>query len=614
MVGDQLVLSDGYDFYPANTPTEFALRIYDLGQSAPVASFTTSPNPATGGPPLAVTFTDTSTKRPTAWSWDFGDGSPPVTTQNATHTFASFGQFTVTLTASNPNGSTTATTTVNVKQVPLASFTADAPSGLAPLNVSFTDSSTSQPSDPITAWSWDFGDGSPWVTTPDAIHTFTRAGPYSVRLRVTNSFGTATATNTIIVNAAPVASFDANVLSGTAPLEVSFADTSTGYPAVTDWSWNFGDGSPAETGADAAHLFTQPGIYTVTLLVKNGIGSGTTATKTITVNGAPVAGFTSSVTAPLSVAFTNTTTSFPAATWSWDFGEGTPLVTTRDPSHVFAGSGTYTVTLTAANSVGTATVSHQVVVTGPPGASFDASTTAGPAPLAVAFTDTSTGAPAITSWSWDFGDGTPDSTTRHPSHVFASRGSYTVTLTVTSGGGSSMTRRTVTVGSVGSYVGLTPARLLDTRPAATVDGRFRALGALGADAATDVTVLGRGGVPATGVGSVVLNVTAIDPTEESYLTVWPKGGARPTASNLNYVAGQTFPNMVIVPVGADGGISLFNAAGRVHLAVDVLGYFPGTSSFVGLTPRRLMDTRRGGAPPTNCSRAPARSGLTASSA
>ena len=143
-----------------------------------------------------------------------------------------------------------------------------------------------------------------------------------------------------------------------------------------------------------------------------------------------------------------------------------------------------------------------------------------------------------------------------------------------------------------SYTGLTPARLMDTRPSSpTIDGQFAALGPIGQTTSTPLTVVGRGGVPATGVGAVALNVTATNPTRGSFLTVWPTGADRPLASNLNYGIGQTVPNMVIVPVGANGQVSIYNNTGSVDVVVDVLGWFPTGDSYTGLTPARQMDTR-----------------------
>jgi hypothetical protein len=87
-------------------------------------------------------------------------------------------------------------------------------------------------------------------------------------------------------------------------------------------------------------------------------------------------------------------------------------------------------------------------------------------------------------------------------------------------------------------------------------------------------VLGQGGVPTTGVSAVVLNVTATEPTAPGYITVYPDGVSQPLASNLNFSPGQTVPNLVIAPVGADGKVDFYNGSGgTVQLVADVNGYF-----------------------------------------
>ena len=92
----------------------------------------------------------------------------------------------------------------------------------------------------------------------------------------------------------------------------------------------------------------------------------------------------------------------------------------------------------------------------------------------------------------------------------------------------------------GSFTGLTPARLLDTRSGhPTIDGSAAGEGSVGPNAVRELTVVGRGGVPASGVGSVVVNVAVTNPTDSSFLTVYPAGSDRPLAANLNFVAGQT---------------------------------------------------------------------------
>jgi hypothetical protein len=124
------------------------------------------------------------------------------------------------------------------------------------------------------------------------------------------------------------------------------------------------------------------------------------------------------------------------------------------------------------------------------------------------------------------------------------------------------------------FTALTPARLLDTRPGrATIDGQFNGGGSIGPGGIINIQVLGRGGVPASGVSAVALNVTAVAPSESGHLTVFPKGEAVPNASNLNFAAGQTAPNMVIAKVGADGSISIRNNSGSVQVIVDIAGWY-----------------------------------------
>ena len=108
-----------------------------------------------------------------------------------------------------------------------------------------------------------------------------------------------------------------------------------------------------------------------------------------------------------------------------------------------------------------------------------------------------------------------------------------------------------------------------------------------------IPILGRAGVPDTGVGAVSLNVTATRPTEGGYLTVYPTGETRPLASNLNFRPGQTVANAVIARVGADGSITVYNRTGSTHVFVDISGWFPDTDSFTAMSPARIAETRTG---------------------
>jgi PKD repeat protein len=164
---------------------------------------------------------------------------------------------------------------------PTASFTASPQSGVAPLAVSFTDTSTGAP----TSWAWTFGDGGT-STSQNPTHTYNAAGSYTATLNATNAGGTTSATKTISVSAAPVAptaAFTASPTTGSAPLLVSFTDTSTGLP--TSWAWDFGD-SGTSTTQNPTHTFSANGVYTVQLTATNAEGS-TSTTHAITVTDAP---------------------------------------------------------------------------------------------------------------------------------------------------------------------------------------------------------------------------------------------------------------------------------------------------------------------------------------
>ena len=147
--------------------------------------------------------------------------------------------------------------------------------------------------------------------------------------------------------------------------------------------------------------------------------------------------------------------------------------------------------------------------------------------------------------------------------------------------------------TAGEYISLpSPARILDTRT-----GVGAAAAPIGARSSIDLQVTGRGGVPATGVQAIVMNVTAVAPTDSGFLSVWPTGEERPTVSNLNFTPGQTVPNLVTVKLGAGGRVSIYNVNGSTHALADVVGYYDDATVQGGwynpMTPARLLDTRSG---------------------
>ncbi|MCX5211686.1 protease pro-enzyme activation domain-containing protein [Kitasatospora sp. NBC_00240] len=147
----------------------------------------------------------------------------------------------------------------------------------------------------------------------------------------------------------------------------------------------------------------------------------------------------------------------------------------------------------------------------------------------------------------------------------------------------------------GTFKAVAPTRLLDTREA----GGQTAGGAVGAYQTLSLKIAGRAGIPTQGLTGVVLNVTVTQPRADGHLTVYPSDKALPSTSNINWVKGTTIPNLVTVPVGADGSVKLYNGSwDAAHLIADVSGYYSSTaadgSTFTATGPTRILDTRQSG--------------------
>src|ERR1039458_10317061 len=149
----------------------------------------------------------------------------------------------------------------------------------------------------------------------------------------------------------------------------------------------------------------------------------------------------------------------------------------------------------------------------------------------------------------------------------------------------------------GTYVGLSPARLLDTRPgASTVDGQGSGAGVIGGGRTLVVPVVGRAGI-AAGAVAVVVNITEASASESSFLTAYPAGTSRPGTSNLNFPANHVTSVEATVPLDSGGAVAVYNHAGNVNAVIDVVGYYAGATdtytadAYRSVTPTRLVDTR-----------------------
>jgi hypothetical protein len=124
------------------------------------------------------------------------------------------------------------------------------------------------------------------------------------------------------------------------------------------------------------------------------------------------------------------------------------------------------------------------------------------------------------------------------------------------------------------FTASSPSRICDTRPTYISGLTDQCTGeTIGAGGTLSVAVEGQGSVPASGVTAAVVNVTVTDTSQSSYLTAWPAGATLPVASDLNWVAGDTVPNMAVVAIGTSGSIDLYNNAGSTDVVVDVMGWY-----------------------------------------
>ncbi len=342
-------------YYSAgNSSTTQSFTIY----GEPAADFSVNKQAACG--PYTAIFTDL-TPGAQQRTWDFGDGTAPVTTSQATiqHQFTRIDTFDVKLTVTNTNG---CTKTVVKKEfitiaAPVITVANTGTEGCAPFQASLSAQAATINNDPVATWAWVFGDGQNGSTPNPAIqHTYAAAGTYNVSLTVTTQQGCTAVKN-----------FPQLVRAGNAPQNVSFtatrpndcAGTSTRLLATaanaTRYRWDFGDGTRYEGPEnDVNHIFRAAGSVTVQMSA-GANGCYTPATPVTLAAAGPVADFTFSRHCDNKKAytFTNTSAGAPGDTYEWYFDDNSPVDNNLHPVHVFTQPGTYNVRLVARNAAQT---------------------------------------------------------------------------------------------------------------------------------------------------------------------------------------------------------------------------------------------------------------------
>lgn len=391
----------------------------------------------TGCFPLPVQFSEKAAAGSgsiVSWQWDFGDGT--ISNQkNPLHTYATAGNFSVTLRVTNSFGCTksfTKTQTINIANGVKADFMYTDP-GLcpAPANVQFTSASTGP--GPLS-FQWNFGDG----TTSNAAnpsHTYGKNGTYSVSLIATSPQGcvdTLTKPQVFKIGSAKADFTMPSTVCVNSPIQF----TNMSSPAPVGVKWDFGN---ATYSTDTAPIktYTQPGTLTVKLIAAFG-GCFDTVKKMISVSAIPSADFTSAqkvfCNLPVNVNFAAVAKGFNYK-YAWDFGDST-TGTGSNPTHMYTKEGSYTVRLVVTNNNGCSDTLTKaafvqvykpvITITGLP--------KNGCTPVNISPTASVSGGVTINNYFWDFGDG-GTSTSANPSHTYSKKGTYIVKLITTTSSG-----------------------------------------------------------------------------------------------------------------------------------------------------------------------------------
>lgn len=373
--------------------------------------------------------TNTYTNLDTFW-WELGDGTISLDT-NPKHVYDSAGLYDVYLVATDINGCTdTAHNLVYIHEAPNASI--DFSDVCKGDSVFFVDS-TSLPYGSITAWDWDFGDGSSADTNEMPIHLYNQSGYYTVQLAVEDNAGCVDTTDTIIqIFANPVPQFSiADACDGS---DVVLIDSSVqALTGITSIEWDVeNNGSIDYTADSVGHTYGTQGQYAVKLIVYDSLGCRDSLTQLTTVYPMPDADFeVPSVCFNENSVFQDSSTLATGyfTAWDWDFGDGS-VSTNNTPQYQFQSSGQQSVKLKVTTDGGCKdSLTKNITVYHLPVSVFDAPPNCENLPVNYIQNSTSQSG-SITQYNWSFGDG-GTSLSSGPIHVYNSPGIYSVILEVT---------------------------------------------------------------------------------------------------------------------------------------------------------------------------------------
>ena len=396
----------------------------------PIIDFLT--NSISGCSPFSISFSDESTTDDgSQYQWDFGDFQLS-TDKNPSHTFIENRSYNIKEIITTKGGcrdSVTKQSYITVLNVPVSDFTSSI--GCANTLINFTDKSTILGSK-ITAWFWDFGDGST-SSVQNPTHVYSKIGTYKVNLTTTTSIGCSNTTSKDnIINSKPVVQFNAKTTSGCLPLNPNFTDFSTAANGST-YQWIFGD-STISYDKIPNHTYLKDGLFTVKEIITAPGGCKDSLV---------IPGYIYALSAVTPKFFVknfcaNRITEFidsskvSAGTiknWTWNINND--VIQSQNKSYVFTKSGKYKIKLTVSSDQNCEnSLEQEIEIEDIPKVDFVSDKVEGCFPEVVNFTNNST-APANTKYKWDFGDGSKD-VTNSPFHKYLSMDTFSVKLYATS--------------------------------------------------------------------------------------------------------------------------------------------------------------------------------------
>nr|NQU94330.1 PKD domain-containing protein [Bacteroidota bacterium] len=376
-----------------------------------------------------IHFFDLSQGEPITWLWDFGNGVTS-SAQNPVHGFDETGLYSVQLTVGNEvaSDSVLKENYIVIIETLVAGFFADTTLSLAGDTIRFSDISSGIPD----SWFWEFGDGiTSTIQNPEV--QYQNPGIYSIKLTVSNNYFTDSITRQEYISVLPPvqAAFSADDTVIIAGNTVHFTDQSVGSPE--NWYWDFGN-STVSNLQHPAHLYPDPGNFTVSLIASNAYSTDTSVRNAyIKVLEPLVADFIADTTFAWTgqpINFTDLTTGNPTSWW-WSFGDQY-VSHLQHPQHSYSYEGTYTVGLVVLNEYqdDSEFKTNYITIMEPLIANFGVDTSYLVVGQTAHFENLSTGNPV--TWNWNFGDGGTASAI-NPSHTYSATGDFTVTLTIYKG-------------------------------------------------------------------------------------------------------------------------------------------------------------------------------------